>query len=370
MKAQIKAAIDGLPSNERTVVLLFYMSGHSQQEIGDFLEVPITTVKKRLQAARKKLRGQLKDRVITMVQDELQEQAPSRNEHFSHSVRAAIHVVDSGDTAALQRLLAQTPDLVRAQSHLEEDYPHRYFRGATLLHYVAGNPFRHKLPSNILEIAQLLLDAGADVDARTLDGNTTLDLVITSAEANRAGVSAALIETLLKAGATLDWNDPELLALPLRNGAPQAAAELHHRGAPVDLRYAAGLGNLELVQSFFNNGGSLKPQANALRREPCSDQELMEEAFGYACMNNCINVADFLLSRGVDINARPLFWGGSTGLHNAIYWDHREMVRFLIERGADINCKHLQYQATPLDWAVYHGRIDLAELLRQHGGHE
>lgn len=45
---QVRTAIATLPQHERDVTLLFYMGEHSQNQIAEFLEVPVTTVKKRL----------------------------------------------------------------------------------------------------------------------------------------------------------------------------------------------------------------------------------------------------------------------------------------------------------------------------------
>jgi ankyrin repeat protein len=43
------------------------------------------------------------------------------------------------------------------------------------------------------------------------------------------------------------------------------------------------------------------------------------------------------------------------------------MVKFLFAHGADVNAKN-QNGSTPLQMAARHK--DIAELLRQHGGHE
>ena len=56
MKDHVLAAIRLLPDHERTVTTLFYINGYSQQEIAAFLEVPITTVQKRMQYARQHLK--------------------------------------------------------------------------------------------------------------------------------------------------------------------------------------------------------------------------------------------------------------------------------------------------------------------------
>jgi peptide-methionine (S)-S-oxide reductase len=43
---------------------------------------------------------------------------------------------------------------------------------------------------------------------------------------------------------------------------------------------------------------------------------------------------------------------------------HDLVVRLLVERGARLDIKDTIYNGTPLDWAVYAGRTDLAEYLR------
>ena len=73
--------VKGLPENERTVTTLFYMNGYSMSEVGEFLEVPISTVKSRLHSARKKLR----ERMVPMVKETLQHHAPGKK--FNQRVR-------------------------------------------------------------------------------------------------------------------------------------------------------------------------------------------------------------------------------------------------------------------------------------------
>jgi RNA polymerase sigma factor (sigma-70 family) len=79
---QVALAIQGLPEHERMVTALFYISDYSQNEIAAFLEVPVTTVKKRLFNARQRLR----ERMLDMVRETLHEQRPSRNEQFAETV--------------------------------------------------------------------------------------------------------------------------------------------------------------------------------------------------------------------------------------------------------------------------------------------
>jgi len=80
MKEEVLAAIQSLPDGQRIATTLFYINGYSQSEVADFLEVPVSTVKKRLHDSRRKL----KERMLDMVADKLKENAP--DERFWYSI--------------------------------------------------------------------------------------------------------------------------------------------------------------------------------------------------------------------------------------------------------------------------------------------
>ncbi len=113
----------------------------------------------------------------------------------------AADAIVTGDLVTLERLLREHPDLIRAHSPRQHQ--------ATLLHYVSANGiegYRQKIPKDIVRIAELLLHAGADVNALAdvYGGSTTLALVATSLHPEHAGVQDALMQLLLDHGATLD----------------------------------------------------------------------------------------------------------------------------------------------------------------------
>jgi RNA polymerase sigma factor (sigma-70 family) len=81
------AAIKKLSLNERIVVVLFYVSEHSQNDISAFLNVPLTTVAKRLYSARMRLKTMLMDE----VRNDLAAHRPSRDGSFAEKVRAGIY---------------------------------------------------------------------------------------------------------------------------------------------------------------------------------------------------------------------------------------------------------------------------------------
>lgn len=63
------AAIDLLPEHEKSVITLVYISERTLAEVGEFLDVPVSTVKSRLYSARQRL----KDRMAGLVKDTLKQ---------------------------------------------------------------------------------------------------------------------------------------------------------------------------------------------------------------------------------------------------------------------------------------------------------
>lgn len=156
---------------------------------------------------------------------------------------AALH---AGEIARLRALIAEEPLLLHLRA--EARPPLNYFSGATLLHYVAGNPGWDELRgfgTATVAIAAALLDAGVEPDATTLGppACTTMALVATSRQASDADLSAPLIDVLRAHGAALDLRTPGVLDAPLSNHAPRAAQGMIALGARVDLCGAAALGD-------------------------------------------------------------------------------------------------------------------------------
>jgi len=72
LKTRVMEAISALPEKEKIVTQLFYLNGYSQKEIARLLELPLTTVKKRLQYARQNLRGIMVSMMDTFIPAEPQ----------------------------------------------------------------------------------------------------------------------------------------------------------------------------------------------------------------------------------------------------------------------------------------------------------
>jgi ankyrin repeat protein len=255
---------------------------------------------------------------------------------------AADAIVD-GEIDDLRRLLDADAALVDARSTLE----HR----ATLLHHVAANgveDFRQHTPANIVAIARMLLDAGAEVDATAEmygGGATTLGLVVTSAHPRAAGVQIGLTDLLLERGAVLDKAMPRAA---LHNGCPEAAAHLVGRGAAADLEVAAGIGRLDLVTAQLADASPAEAIAALV----------MASWYGER------GVVEVMLDHGVDPGARDPD-DGKTALHLAAYHGNAPLVRLLLEHGAPVEVTDDRYHTPPLVWALHawlvEGRGDAAD---------
>jgi len=270
-------------------------------------------------------------------------EALNRKTSLVSQFESAVDAVISGDLATLERLLRLNPALIRARSTRKHH--------ATLLHYVGANGvegFRQKTPKNAVKVAEMLLKAGAAVDAlaEMYGGSTTLGLVATSIHPWLAGVQDALMQILLEHGAAIDQpgaagNGQRAVNGCLANGRPEAAEFLAARGAPLDLEEAAGVGRLDLVKNFFNEDGSLR--ANATMAQ-------MRSGFNWACEYGRIGVVDFLVQKGLEVGERH---HGETGLHWAAFGGHLDIVKLLLERRAPVDVKDERFGGTPLGWALY-----------------
>ena len=129
--SKVLRAIKALPDNERLVTTLFYVNGYTQADIGQFLEVPVSTVNKRLYTARQRLKDS-----VEMFKDNLQSRRPSRDRTFSDRVNTSLRPLISKDwlpikTMAYARQQADVPGndlwLHRRQNFDEARYVRRQY---------------------------------------------------------------------------------------------------------------------------------------------------------------------------------------------------------------------------------------------------
>jgi len=272
----------------------------------------------------------------------------------------AVEAVISGNAAAVGKALQDHPDLVRARSTrvTHHDPPQH---GATLVHYIAANGvegYRQRSPENAVEIARLLLEAGAEPDAPAgMYGRhdaTTMSMLVSSCHPAKAGVQVALVDILVDFGASVEatgsgpWASPLMTALAF--GYLDAAEALVRRGARVDrLAAAAGLGRLDDAQRLFER----------------ATREERHRALALAAQLGHTEIVRLLLDAGEDPDRYNPEGNHShsTPLHQAALVGHRGVVELLVERGARLDIKDTIWEGTPLGWAEHGGRSEIASYL-------
>jgi hypothetical protein len=200
-------------------------------------------------------------------------------------VIAAIH---AGDIATLQRLLAGNPDL--AASWLGG-----IAKGRTPLHVVADWPGYFP---NGPQIVRLLIESGADPNARKPDQPSSETPLHWAASSDDVDVARALID----GGADVEAPDGSI-GTPLDNAIGYAcwhvARLLVQRGAKVDkLWHASALGMLDRLEELLGGPSGTKPEA-------------VSQAFWHACAAGQRRAAELLLTRGADLNWVPDYAKGT-----------------------------------------------------------
>ena len=237
---------------------------------------------------------------------------------------AADAVVD-GDLARLEALLRANPGLALARST-------RIHR-ATLLYYLAANgieDFRQRSPANAPEIARLLLDAGAEVDALCGMGksdDTPMLALVTSVHPHHTGVATELIEIFVKAGSKVNGvkGDDAPVRLALKFGYPDSAAALVRLGAEVKtVAMAAGLGRLDLTKVIVEERGASESELAAALEDACR--------FGRT------EIAEYLLANGADVDGQGTW--KMTGLMWAACQGHLDTMAMILDRGPSLELRN------------------------------
>jgi ankyrin repeat protein len=285
----------------------------------------------------------------------------------------ALDAFYQGDRARLEALLDADPSLVAARVERDGGHYCGYFHRATLLHHVPGNPAIRPLPPETVELATLLLDRGAAVDAVTAPGPaqphdigwTPLGLAATSADARDAGVQRALIDLFLARGADIDARNGGPLMGALYYGEADAAAMLVDRGAHVDLPAAAGLGRIDLMERLVvDRAPHVLVHYSMCVERPRSRAEVLALALTYAAMGGHTAAVAWLLDAGAGVNAVAPFDHEATALHWAALRGHEATARLLLDRGADRTLRDVTHDGDPAGWADHAGHTALVELLR------
>ncbi|MFZ0544701.1 MAG: ankyrin repeat domain-containing protein [Candidatus Promineifilaceae bacterium] len=316
--------------------------------------------------------------------------------------RTAFQAIKDNDVERFKQILTDHPELATTPGT----------NGNGLLHLAAS--------FHQVGMVNLLLAAGTDVNMTNNKGWTLLHSVAYTSVSGTPGgeeMAIGIIDSLLVDGADVtaeahgEGGTPLMQALFWGNR-PQAERLAQEGIYPFNLRAAAGLGRLDLMTAFFNPDGSLRPEAGQKRAfhrphsgfppwVPSDDrQEIVDEALVYAAKNGRVQVLDYLLNQGANVDAEPyqgtaLFWAISAGqpetvrwllergadvhhtadfageksitaLHMAAWGGHMESAKVLLQYGADVTHQDPRYGSSPIGWADHLGHPELRDYLLEH----
>jgi ankyrin repeat protein len=240
--------------------------------------------------------------------------------------------------------------------------------------------------ANHLEIAQLLLEHGANPNA----GADSSECCLTIGRIYNGDRAKPLEQLLLRHGA---YTPPYRMNV---RQLKQAIGERHKATRHDEfLDCVMRQGNAELLELYLGSNSTAKPDKDHWSGIACpksppllrkllargldpNQTDWLGKTFLHACAESGDrSVAAVLLDAGADINAREVEFQGTPlaatvrscgGSADAEHVQRlRDMAEFLLKRGAATNLPGDEPWATPLAWATRHGRRELVELLRQHG---
>jgi RNA polymerase sigma factor (sigma-70 family) len=152
---RLRRAVDGLPPDERLLISLHYFAEATGPELAAFLELPLSTIKKRLRTARARLRGEGE----ALMRESGKEYRPSKDHRFGRVV-AFFRALRAGDRLEVASLLAQQPDLVEAPQDWDSTLVHE----GILPFANRATPLITAVERDDLAMLKVLLEAGADPD--------------------------------------------------------------------------------------------------------------------------------------------------------------------------------------------------------------
>ncbi len=237
-----------------------------------------------------------------------------------------------------------------------------------------------------------ILDAGADVNAATADGVTALHMAAYDPEKTRLLVSrGANINAATKAGET------PLLVAAARSGAMETIAFLLSKGAdvtakasggfsgPTALHRAAANGDLPLLRLLLANGAKVADAPNVARAAAfghCREclRLLLEagaaadtpgrSALQDAAASGDVEMVRMLVDKGANVNAADRR-GYTALMRAALSYEPGALavIEYLLAKGANANPKN-ETGDTALSFAARFGETPAVALLRKHGAPE
>ncbi|KFX92771.1 hypothetical protein O988_07132 [Pseudogymnoascus sp. VKM F-3808] len=217
---------------------------------------------------------------------------------------------------------------------------------------------------NNIAIVQLLLDAGADVDApagknyKTSHIDGELEDLISPIQYAAYHDNTEMVQIFLDAGADVEGYLPTDNEYPKDDyeGDDYEEGDEYDYSIETPLQWAARHENIVLVRLLLLAGAKI----DGLGYGPTPLQ--------IAAKRGNIKLVNLLLKKNASINADPFGSCGRTALQAATESGNYSLVKILIDAGADLNAQAGPNQGfTALQAAVFSEKIELIELLIGYG---
>ncbi|KHL97542.1 ankyrin [Paenibacillus sp. IHB B 3415] len=243
-------------------------------------------------------------------------------------VVTVIKMIHTGDVPSLKQLLAENPGLATSRITGIDHSSNSTGESRSILHVATDWPGH--FPNNTATIAALI-EAGADVNSR-FSGTHSETPLHWAASCDDVEV----LDLLLDAGADIEASGAVIAGgTPLDDAVAfaqwRAAYRLIERGANPALWHAAALGLLEVMEAHF--AGSPLSQQYPWGVEHSFPPDEVNVAFWCACHGGQRGAAEYLLDRKADINWISV-WDGLTPLDAAQRNAATELVHWLQGLGA------------------------------------
>jgi len=275
---------------------------------------------------------------------------------FESLFQRAVSAMDAGDVNRLKQLLDANPELAGERLYSPGNWLRQQIANALdsflkdpyLLWFVSEDAVRNKtLPSNIATIAEIIIQKAKEEKAESLQEQLdyAIKLVAWSWVARECGVQTDLIDVMIDAGASTDGVSNDALV----NGNLAAAEHLIKRGAMLTLPTALCLG-------IWNEADRLASTAN---------YDEKQFSLVLAALNGKAQAVARLISYGVNINEPSKYlYSHGTPLHHAVGSGSMDTVKILVKAGAKLDTLDTIYSGTPLGWAEYGNKEEIAAYLR------
>ncbi len=222
---------------------------------------------------------------------------------------------------------------------------------------------------------ELLLEHGANVNAFDSRGNAPLALACRFHAPRNSTMGKrrqAVVELLLKHGANV--NDKSAGRTPvvhaLEAGNDYLADTLKDHGGIVAIDATVAL---PVLRNALAAPGGAERVAGLLEGglDPNMRSRIGETLLHEAVRSGNLELVKILVEKGANVNATTP-WGATPLMVAAQSEDRRaaEIARYLIRRDARISAKDRRFGRTPLMWAYMRGNQETAHLLIQHGADE